>query len=408
MTLDPVANPYTPGAGQRPALLSGRDQELQDFRARLQRLERGRAAQCTLIVGLRGVGKTVLLNTFGQEAVRRNWVVVEHELSTRGDLLATLARVAHQALLELAPPGAWTRATRRTGAILRSMEISYQIAGLSVSLPKVGADDALPASGDPARDVTELLLALGSAAAEHERGVTLMFDELQFAPIEPLGALVAGLHKVAQRDLPLTIVAAGLPQTRGVLAEAATYSERMFETRTVGALAEADATRALAQPAAEEGVIIDDDALIEAVRFTEGYPFFLQVFGDHLWRLASGNRITADDALRAGPLVREWLDRGFFTFRTDRLPTAQRRYLRAMAELGSHEQASGDIATALGLSSSAPVGQTRDALIRRGLIYSPRLGYAAFTVPQFDDYLRRHFELEAHVPRRRAAENSDS
>ncbi|WP_143028704.1 hypothetical protein [Quadrisphaera sp. DSM 44207] len=228
-----------------------------------------------------------------------------------------------------------------------------------------------------------------------------MFDELQFAASEALGAVVSALHKVAQRTLPLTMVAAGLPQTRGVLAEAASYSERMFETRTVERLVSADAMAALAEPARAEGVEMLSSALDEAVRFTDGHPFFLQVFGDHLWRTSEASPITLEDAIRVGPLVRDWLDRGFFTFRTDRLPDAQRRYLRAMAQLGPGEHSSGDIAAVLGLKSSAPVGQTRDALIRRGLVYSPRLGYAAFTVPQFDDYMRRHFELELHTPRPR-------
>jgi hypothetical protein len=402
VALDPVKNPYTPGAGQTPAVLSGREDELRDFEARLQRLELGRSAQCTLIVGLRGVGKTVLLNRFAVQAIARDWVVVEHELNAKADLLVTIARLSRQALLELAPPSSLQRAGHTVAGLLRSFEISYSIGGLGVSLPAAGeARHERPASGDPGRDLTDLLVALGEAASEHDRGVAFLFDELQFAAAEPLGAFVAGMHKVAQRALPLTTVAAGLPQTRGVLAEAASYSERMFETRTVGALGQADAARALGEPAEAEGVAVDPVALREAVAFTEGYPFFLQVFGDHLWRLADGDHIRLEHVRRAGPLVRDWLDRGFFTFRTDRLPTAQRRYLRAMAELGASEQSSGDIATQLGLPSSAPVGQTRDALIRRGLIYSPRLGYAAFTVPQFDDYLRRHFELEPHERRSR-------
>ena len=407
MPLDPVRNPYTPGAGQTPAVLSGREDELRDFEARLQRLELGRSAQCTLIVGLRGVGKTVLLNRFASQAIGRDWVVVDHELTAKADLLVTVARLARQALLELAPPSSLQRAGQKVARLLRSFELSYSVGGLGITLPaSEGSGRDSPASGDPARDLTELLVALGEAASEHERGVAFLFDELQFAESEPLGAFVAGLHKVAQRALPLTAVAAGLPQTRGVLAEAASYSERMFETRTVGALSEVDARRALAEPAEAEGVTIEAAALREAVSFTEGYPFFLQVFGDHLWKLADGSRVTLDQARRAAPLVRDWLDRGFFTFRTDRLPTSQRRYLRAMAELGSDEQSSGDIATQLGLSSSASVGQTREALIRRGLIYSPRIGYAAFTVPQFDDYLRRHFELEPHSPRPRRRGNS--
>ncbi|GAB3600828.1 ATP-binding protein [Kineococcus gypseus] len=407
MPLDPISNPYTPGAGQRPAVLSGREQELQGFTARLQRLERRRGAQCTLVIGLRGVGKTVLLNRFGSEALKRDWVVVEHELTPSGDLLATLARLTRESLLELSPPSRWQRASRRVAAFLRGMEISYDLAGLSISTTPPDGDGDTPVSGDPTRDVTELLVGLGAAAAEEGRGVALMFDELQFAPVQPLGALVAALHRVAQRELPLTVVAAGLPQTRGVLAEAATCSERMFETRTVGALSPDDARRALAEPAAEEGVTVSEEALQIAVDFTDGYPFFLQVFGDHLWRTASSTVVTGRDAERAAPLVRDWLDRGFFTSRTERLTAAQRRYLRAMAELGGAEHSSGDIAAVLGLTSSAPVGQTREGLIRRGLIYSPRLGYAAFSVPQFDDYLRRHFELEPHTPRRRGTGDTE-
>lgn len=399
MALDPVRNPYTPGAGQRPAVLSGRQGELEDFKARLARLERGRAAQCTLIVGLRGVGKTVLLNQFAAQATRRSWVVVEHELSSAGNFLHTLVRLAQDALIALSPPSAWGTAARRVASVLTGMQLTYSIAGLSISTSM--ADSAERSSGDPARDLSDLMSGLGQAAQEADRGVVLMFDELQFASVEPLGALVAALHRVAQRELPITIVAAGLPQTRGVLAQAASYSERMFETRTVGALSDEDAETALAEPAAAEGVHIDGGALSLALDFTEGYPFFLQVFGDRLWRFSSNDRMTEQDARDVGPAVRDWLDAGFFTFRTDRLPAAQRRYLRAMAEVGGIEQSSGDVASILGLPSSATVGQTRETLIRRGLIYSPRLGYAAFTVPQFDDYLRRHFELETHSPRRR-------
>jgi hypothetical protein len=399
MALDPVLNPYTPGAGQQPSVLSGRENELREFEARLQRHERGRAAQCTLVVGLRGVGKTVLLNRFGQVAADRKWVIVDYELRARADLMATLARLVRQALFELEAPAVWRRAAQRVAALLKSIELRYEIAGLTVSLPTSEAEGS--ASGDPSHDLTELLLALGEVAKENDRGVAFLFDELQFASVEPLGALVTALHKVAQRNLPVTAVAAGLPQTRGVLAEAASYSERMFETRSVERLGEADAREALTAPAAEEGVAFEAGALDEAVAFTEGYPFFLQVFGDHLWRHANGTTITAADAKAVKPLVRDWLDRGFFTFRADRLPVAQRRYLRGMAELGPGEQASGDVATVLGVKSSAAVGQTREALIRRGLIYSPRVGYAAFTVPQFDDYIRRHFELEQHAPRPR-------
>jgi hypothetical protein len=397
---DPVANPYTPGAGQKPALLSGRDEELARFDATLSRLENGRSAQCPLVVGLRGVGKTVLLNEFARRALARRWVVVEHELTATGDLFATTTRLVREALLQVAPPGAWRLAAHKVGNLLRAIEITYAIGGLSISL---GDGDAAPeaVSHDRARDMTDLLVALGEAAREHGRGVALLFDELQFAETEALGALVTALHKVAQRDLPVTMVAAGLPQTRGVLAEAASYAERMFAPVEVGPLSREDARRALAEPAAADGVAFEADALEDIVSFTEGYPFFLQTFGDHVWRHAAYNPVRSSDTTAISPIVRDSLDRGFFVFRTDRLPVAQRRYLRAMAEVGTADVASGDVANVLGMRSSAQAGQTRDALIRKGLIYSPRLGYAAFTVPQFGDYLRRHFELERHQPRAR-------
>lgn len=395
-----MTNPYTPGAGQTPAVLSGRDDELVRFEATLTRLENGRSAQCPLVVGRRGVGKTVLLNEFARRALMRDWVVVEHELTPAGDLFATTTRLVRQALLEIAPVPKWKAAARRVQGLLSAIEVSYSIAGLTVG--SGSTDDGSVASSDVARDLTDLFVALGHAAQEHDRGVALLFDELQFAATQPLGALVTALHKVAQRQLPVTVVAAGLPQTRGVLAEAASYAERMFAPVEVGPLQEAEARRALAEPASREGVQYDADALDGAVEFTEGYPYFLQVVGDQLWRLAAGNVITAVDVARAQPLVLDSLDRGFFVFRTDRLPVAQRRYLRAMAEAGRGDVASGEIAAILGMRSSAQAGQTRDALIRKGLIYSPRLGHAAFTVPQFDDYLRRHFELERHEPRQRS------
>ncbi|GAB2471646.1 ATP-binding protein [Jatrophihabitans fulvus] len=399
--MDPVSNPYTPGAGQSPAVLSGRDEELRQLDNTLARLERGRSAQCPLIVGLRGVGKTVLLNEFARRAISRHWVTVEHELTASGDLFATVSRLVREALLQVAPPSAWRSAAERVSRLLGAFEFSYSIAGLSVT--RAGAADDQPrASMDKSRDMTDLLVALGEAAREHERGIALMFDELQFADSTALGALVTGLHKVAQRELPVTLVAAGLPQTRGVLAEAASYAERMFTPLEVGPLNPSDAARALSEPAGAEGVHFEAQALNEVFDFTEGYPFFLQVFGDHLWRNAADLPISSRDVTSVGPIVRDSLDRGFFVFRTDRLPIAQRRYLRAMAETRSSEVASGDVASILGMRSAAQAGTTRDALIRKGLIYSPRLGYAAFTVPQFDDYLRRHFELEMHEPRSRA------
>jgi len=401
--LDLARNPYTPGAGMRPAVLSGREREIAEFEGVLHRLDQGRGAQCTLVVGLRGVGKTVLLSELAGKATARGWVVAEHEVRSHSAMVAALARMVREAMVMLAPPSAWRSAGTRVLEALRGLELSYSITGLTVGF--TGAGDR-HATGDLGQDMSELLVALGAAAVEHQRGVVLMLDELQFASTSVLGGLAAGLHRVAQRQLPVTLVAAGLPQTRGLLGEAASYTERMFRIHTVGALRGEDAREALVKPAELEDVRITDDAVASAINFTEGYPFFLQVFGDHLWRVAENAVIQPADAERAAPLVRDALDEGFFTFRTDRLPAAQRRYLRAMAELGPGEHASGEVAEILGMRSSTQAGPTREALIRRGLIYSTRLGYADFTVPQFDVYLRRHFELEVHVPRTRRPQAS--
>jgi hypothetical protein len=395
MALSAARNPYTPGAGQTPSALTGRDQQLDDFAAVLSRLELDRAAQCTLLIGLRGVGKTVLLNQLGTIARdRQRWVVVEHELRPESDLFAGLARLAREAVLTLAPPSRWSTAGRRLGSLLSSIEVTWQLPGLSIAAAGGGGTANGPqATADMAHDATELVLALGTAAREHDRGVVLLLDEIQFGATTALGGLLAGMHKAAQRNLPITLVAAGLPQARAALASASSYAERLFNLVEVGRLGRDDAIEALRRPAAAEHVVITPEALQIAVDYTEGYPFFLQVIGDHLWRAAQSPTIDAAIATEVKPLVTADLDRGFFTFRTDRLPDAQRRYLRAMAELGPGEQRSGEIATQLGFRSSAQAGPVRDALIRKGLIYSPRQGFAAFTVPHFDSYLRRTVEF---------------
>lgn len=398
--MDATDNPYTPGAGLRPTALSGREIPQQQFLTTLRRLGRGQGSRCPLIVGLRGVGKTVLLSRFARIARDEGWIVAEHEVDPGTNLVQTVAALARESLLELDPPSRWDRAAARTATILRGLQVTYAFGGLNVSLGTPDDDEQAGRSGELSRDLTDLLVALGSAAAEHDTGVVFMFDELQFADPEPLGALIAAVHKVAQRDLPLTLVGAGLPQVRGVLAEAKSYAERLFEVIDVGRLVGADARDALEAPARSAGAEIAPEAVDHVLSFTDGYPYFLQAYGDHVWQLSDGPRISLEDAQAAESSVRKALDEGFFRFRTDRLTRPQQRYLRAMAELGGLEASSGDVATTLGMRSSAQAGQVREALIKKGLIYSPRLGHAAFTVPQFGGYMKRHFELEQHAPQR--------
>ncbi len=258
-------------------------------------------------------------------------------------------------------------------------------------------------SGDLAMDLTDVIVALGEAAREKERGVIFLFDELQFATAEPLGAFITALHKVVQRNLPVTMVGAGLPMLPELTGQAKSYAERLFTNAVIGALERAQADRALSEPAEAVGVLWEQDALEHVFEYTEGYPFFLQVYGSTVWGLARfPGRITLEDVRAAEVLVRDQLDVSFFRTRVGGLTDAQRRYLRALAEAREPEVPTGDVALTLGLSSSTKTGTMRDALIRKGLVYPPRVGYTAFTVPQFGDYMIRHHELEPHQARRRS------
>jgi hypothetical protein len=363
--LDPVANPYTPRAGHPPAHLAGRDGALDAFDVVLDRVEAGRPAAAPLLGGLRGTGTSVLLGTFARRAADRGWVVGEADLAPGADLSAVLARLATRAAVQLAP----------------------------------GAP-AVP--GVPPEDLEESLTTLGTAARTASRGVVLALDDLHTTDRAQLGGLLAALAQVARRGLPLVVTAGGLPSVTAQVAAAGPAAAGVFAPVEVGPLSDLDAARALARPALAEGVRFARSALAAAVDASRGVPVLVQVLGDQVWRTADQPEITAEDVERAVPLALEALDRDFFGVRADLLPLAQRRYLRAMAEFGPGEVASGDVAALLGMRSSSQAGQIREALLRKGLIHSPRLGHAAFTAALFDEHLVRWVELERHEPQRRA------
>lgn len=384
----PHENPYTPNAGARPPLLVGRDDQLEGFDVLLERLRRGHTEQSMIITGLRGVGKTVLLNAFEARARELGWTTVEAEITKHTDFSGRIAHLVRRALLQIAPRTRWRARARRAAAVLRSFQLTISSEGTVSTGIDVEAHEGLADSGYLPDDLSDLIVALGEAAAEHERGVVFLLDEIQFLETTELEALIAALHKTVQRQLPVTMVGAGLPQLPRLAGEAKSYAERLFKFPTIGRLEPEAAIRALVEPAAGEGVDFEPTAAEAVVAYTDGYPYFIQEYGKVLWDMTEQPPIDRRDVAAAREAVEAKLDGSFFRVRIERTSELELRYLRAMAELGPEPQRAKDVAERLGRTSQQ-LGPTRSRLIDKGLLYTPGHGLAAFTVPQFDRFLRR-------------------
>lgn len=397
--MDPRRNPYTPGAGTMPPALAGRTSELESFDIQLSRLCRGTPSQCQIVTGLRGMGKTVLLNEFQRIAEAKNWIAIEAEVEPRAPLAPVMVRLCRKALYSIDGPTRWKERARRAAAVLKSFTIAVDPQG-GVQIGSAGMEPAagLADTGVLGDDLTDVLLELGAAAQEKGTGIVFLMDEIQFLAASDLSALIVALHKCMQKSLPVTFVGAGLPQVPGLAGEAKSYAERLFVFPVLGRLSAADAMEALQVPARALGVEFDTSALSLALDFTEGYPYFLQEVGSSAWILADGGRVMLKDMEQAVEEVRGKLDRSFFKVRIDRCTDLERAYLRAMAEIGPGPRRSGEIATTLGYSASTQLGPTRASLIKKGLIYTPDHGMTDFTVPQFDSYLRRAVPFEVRRP----------
>lgn len=403
--VDPRRNPYTPNAGARPPVLVGRDDQLETFDLLLARLLDGYAEQSMIITGLRGVGKTVLLNEFRSRAESAGWAVVELEVSKHDDstFRRIMARESRRALFSIAPRMKWKEKGRRAAAAVKSFSLTVSPDGSISAGLDVESIEGLADSGMLDADLTDLLVALGEAAQEHRTGVVFLLDEIQFLSVGQLESLIAAMHRTVQRSLPITLVAAGLPQIPELAGEAKSYAERLFKFPSIGKLSAGDARAALVGPAEAQDITFVDDAIDVIVDYTEGYPYFIQEFGKAVWDLADGPTIHRADALAAMVVVEAKLDGSFFRVRLDRTTDLERAYLRAMAELGPDAQAAGDVASLLDRTSQQ-CGPTRARLIDKGLLYTPNFGYAAFTVPKFDQFLKRTVPL--HVPPKRAGRRS--
>lgn len=383
--MDAVDNPFSPGAGTPPPAFIGREDLIDDYRVALKRTISGRPGKSLMPIGLRGVGKTVLLNRFDQMAQDEGLVRAFIEAPETGDFEHLLAARLRSILLEL-DRGSVSQAVKRALGVLKSF--SYNLPdGTSISL----GVDAIAGSADSgvlAEDLTDLLVAAGEAANDRGRGLLLAIDEVQYLTDEELAALISAIHRTVQLALPVILVGAGLPQLPGLAGNAKSYAERLFDFPEIGSLGKEDARAVLATPARAQGVEFAPAALDKLLEFTQGYPYFLQEWGYHVWNTAPESPITLDDVTLASRDVQRRLDENFFRVRMDRLTPAEKQYLAAMAELGAGPHRSGDIAATLGVKVES-VAPRRSGLIRKGMVYSPAHGDTAFTVPMFDDFLRR-------------------
>jgi hypothetical protein len=387
--MDPLQNPFSPGAGNPPPELVGRDDLLKEAAIALGRIKRGRYEQSLMLVGLRGVGKTVLLNRIKDIAEAEKYCVVMIEISEDRFLPELLIPGLRGALIELDRMEKVSAKVKLGLRILRSFIGTFKIklgeTGVELGIdPERGKAD----SGNLESDLSELFVALGEAAKDRQRAVAVIIDEIQYLNEKEMGALIMAIHRVSQRQLPLALVSAGLPQLVGLAGRSRSYAERLFRFPRIGPLSPKDAAAALRDPAKKEGVVFAEDALKEIALQTQGYPYFLQEWGYQAWNLAKESPINRSVILRANVEAVKKLDGSFFRVRFDRLTPREKDYLRALAELGPGAHRSSEIADRLGIKvqSSAPL---RSGLIGKGMIYSPAHGDTAFTVPLFNDFMIR-------------------
>lgn len=353
----------------------------------LDRLTRGVAGQSMIVTGLRGVGKTVLLNAFEDIAVGRGWIAAGRELDEENPFPTAIARSTKRILTELKPTKKIAEQIREKLSGLGTFALKDPGGfELSYTPPERSAGERL------GEDFTDLLLAVGQAAQAKGRGVAFLLDEVQFVPAREFGPFVVGLHRINQKALPVTCVAAGLPSLPALVGNAKSYAERLFEYPRIDQLSEADAHSALADPARRLGVIWEQAALDHVFAQTAGYPYFLQEYGKYTWDVASdgAGRVTEQDARAGGQLAQDRLDDGFFLVRYERRATnAERTFLHAMAKCSGPPYSIADITHALGRKDQRSLSVRRDTLIKKGLIYAPQHGAVDYTVPRFADYLKR-------------------
>jgi hypothetical protein len=393
--MDAIINPFAPGAGSPPPELAGRDAVLEQARVTLGRIRLARSAKSVMIVGLRGVGKTVLLNRIQAVAEEQGYLAEVLEAPENKSLAALLAPALRSLILKLDRGEQVSAAVRKAFRVLRGFAAAIKVSYNDIEIGLDGeTEPGIADSGDLEADVQDLLLSVGEAAKDRKTAVALVIDELQYLSELEMSALIVGMHKVSQKQLPLALFGAGLPQLVGLTGRSKSYAERLFDFPQAGPLSFDESVKALRGPALQEGADFTDPAIRRIYELTEGYPYFIQEWGYHAWLTARRSPIDVADVDEATPKAIAALDRSFFRVRFDRLTPAEKRYLRAMATLGAGPHRSGDIAHQLGVKVSS-TGPVRASLISKGMVYSPAHGDTAFTVPLFDQFMRRAMAEEA-------------
>ena len=399
--MDRRYNPFVPGAGLQPPELAGRDRLLTDASIDMDRVLAGRPAKGLILLGLRGVGKTVLLNRLRAQADDKGFSTVRIEAPEGSSLPELLAPELRRTIYALDLRQAANLRLRRAASVLTNFAKAFKVTagGLELSV------DLTPGEGDTGnleQDLPRLLVAMAEAAADRHTAVGLFIDEVQYlSPVE-LAAVIVACHETAQRNLPFLFIGAGLPQVAALAGKAKSYAERLFDYPEIGPLESHDARSALVKPAQAEGVSFDGDAVAEILAAARNFPYFIQEWGFQVWNAAPASPITRGMVRTAGPDVVSHLDNNFFRVRFDRLTPLEQKYLRAMAELGPGPCATGRIADTLGVRT-ASVATVRQRLINKGMVWSQRHGETSFTVPMFDGFMKRQMpELSKHVPQRRS------
>jgi AAA ATPase domain len=382
--VDPIRNPYTPNAGSRPPELAGRDRELEQFRVLVGRLKRGATEQSMIIRGLRGVGKTVLLNAFEDRAESEGFLSYYHELTPDSSLVGEIARDVQAALARLKLSARAVKTMREALGHLGTIKIVGP-EGIEFAVDLRKADE-----GTIAGDLSELFLQLGAAAVSKGSGVVFLLDEVQFVSEIEYRSVISALHRATQKNMPITLAAAGLPQIPRLTGEARSYAERLFTFPVIANLTATDARAALVEPARQQQVEYDEGAVALALSWTGGYPFYIQQLGKHAWNLAEKSPITTRDVEAAMPAAQAALDSSIYEVRIQRATDQERRYMRAMAELGDGPYKSGAVAAKLG-RKTPEVSMIRQRLLDKGLVYATEdYGHVDFTVPRFAEFMARY------------------
>lgn len=389
--MEPSQNPYRPGAGTRPLVLAGRVAEIDKVQNLLLCVKAGSPQRSMMFYGLRGVGKTVLLNA-SEELAEGHGFFVEHlEMSESDDFRRVMAKSTRKVLLGISTVENIKDKAKRALGVLKAFSLAIP-GGLELKID-TEAISGIADSGDLDSDIVDLIVALGEAAKESGKPICFLIDEVQYLSEKAVSGLIAASHRISQKGYPVVFICAGLPQIAALAGEARSYAERLFEFIPIAKLKDGPAEEALLGPAKTKDVQYEDSAKQLVLRETEGYPYFIQEYGKHIWNAATTNPISNADAKIGRDAAIESLDQSFFKVRIDRATSAEKSFMQAMAKLGSGPYRMGDVARQRGVAINS-LGPVRATLIGKGFVYSPSHGLIEFSVPQFDAFIRRHFNLK--------------